>query len=430
MRDLGSTRTEFTISTGSSSIATKFVRMHHADRVIDVADRPVLRDVALEFLRQAAENCRSIVLRLRETIPEYSRVPEEDLGRTTAAIVQHAGATILRATETGELHAEVDLNALQPLTDLVRRRISQHFPADALTHSIHLAARYALQDFDRIADGRAISASSMLAIRDYAWQFATDAASVVGAIGHEVAVEASRRDVGRRTDFVRGILLGTSPPERINAEAPLFGVDPTAMYHAVRAHPESAAEESAITAALRRSSPPTRGPLLAVLDDDLVGIVPTASSPTWAVDTLLAVSDAAPLRDLAEPFREATLTLRTARAFGRGGVVRLADLGPFPLALVDGEFAHFAENNYLAGLDTLGDLGSGVATTVWTLLQLNQNVDEAARVLHMHRNTIRYRLNRFREVTGLDIKLTEHYVLAWWCLARRFSHLSQAAQQQ
>lgn len=395
--------------------------MHHADRGIADADRSVLREIATEFLNQASTNCVAIVLRLRETIPEYRNIPDDDIGRTTAAIVQYAGATILRATETGELRAEVDLRALEPLVDLVRRRMMQHFPAEALTHSIHLAARYALQDFDRIAAGRIITAQSMLAIRDYAWQFATDAASVVGAIGHELAAESSRRDAGRRTDFVRGVLWGTSAPEKIVTEAPLFGLDPAAPHLCVRAHPDDAADERALSAALIRSSHGSREPLLAVVDDDLVGIVPATGVTDFPPGALLAVGQPALLRDLAEPFRQVTLALRTARAFGRTGVVRLADLGPFPLALVEDDFAHFAENSYLSGLDDLGDLGRGIATTVWTLLRYNRNVDDAARELHMHRNTIRYRVNRFREVTGLDIKQSDHYVLAWWCLARRFS---------
>lgn len=40
-----------------------------------------------------------------------------------------------------------------------------------------------------------------------------------------------------------------------------------------------------------------------------------------------------------------------------------------------------------------------------TLLQCNLNISEAAKGLHMHRNSLQYRLDRFYEKTGTDIRL-------------------------
>lgn len=51
-----------------------------------------------------------------------------------------------------------------------------------------------------------------------------------------------------------------------------------------------------------------------------------------------------------------------------------------------------------------------------TLLDLDQNIEEIAAAMQLHRNSVRYRLTRFRELTGLDIRRTHDFVSAWWLL--------------
>ena len=58
-------------------------------------------------------------------------------------------------------------------------------------------------------------------------------------------------------------------------------------------------------------------------------------------------------------------------------------------------------------------------TTVLTLLDQNQSIEETAAAMHLHRNTVRYRVTRFRELTGLDIRRTHDLVTTWWLLEWR-----------
>jgi DNA-binding PucR family transcriptional regulator len=37
----------------------------------------------------------------------------------------------------------------------------------------------------------------------------------------------------------------------------------------------------------------------------------------------------------------------------------------------------------------------------------------------MHRDTVRYRVTRFRDITGLDLRRTDDPVTAWWLLKWR-----------
>lgn len=56
-----------------------------------------------------------------------------------------------------------------------------------------------------------------------------------------------------------------------------------------------------------------------------------------------------------------------------------------------------------------------------TLLGLDRDIQATAERLHLHRNSVRYRVGRFRELTGLDLRRTEDLVTAWWLLKRRQS---------
>lgn len=43
-------------------------------------------------------------------------------------------------------------------------------------------------------------------------------------------------------------------------------------------------------------------------------------------------------------------------------------------------------------------------TTVSAFLENGMNISETARILYMHRNTLSYRLDKIRKLTGIDIK--------------------------
>jgi DNA-binding PucR family transcriptional regulator len=46
-------------------------------------------------------------------------------------------------------------------------------------------------------------------------------------------------------------------------------------------------------------------------------------------------------------------------------------------------------------------------------------IEESARALIVHPNTLRHRLDRFQQVTDADLRRTEDVVQVWWALERR-----------
>lgn len=60
--------------------------------------------------------------------------------------------------------------------------------------------------------------------------------------------------------------------------------------------------------------------------------------------------------------------------------------------------------------------GSGLIATVRTWMECGRRNDEAARVLHIHPNTLAYRLRRFAQISDRDLATTADLAEVWLAL--------------
>jgi DNA-binding PucR family transcriptional regulator len=111
--------------------------------------------------------------------------------------------------------------------------------------------------------------------------------------------------------------------------------------------------------------------------------------------------------EVARAYAQARRTIEAAHRLGRQGqVVAFEELGIHRLLLQVpdlGELRSFAD-------EVIGRLSayerkhnSGYLRTFATYLRENGSLQRAARQLHVHPNTVTYRLNRVQEITGLDL---------------------------
>lgn len=114
------------------------------------------------------------------------------------------------------------------------------------------------------------------------------------------------------------------------------------------------------------------------------------------------------LSDLPEAFRETSLALRVGKLFYSGqtvfpynelGIGRL--IYQLPVSLCE----NFLKEIF--GSDIPGSFDEDTLGTVNRFFQNNLNIAETARQLHMHRNTLIYRLEQIQKRTGLDVRLFE-----------------------
>lgn len=118
------------------------------------------------------------------------------------------------------------------------------------------------------------------------------------------------------------------------------------------------------------------------------------------------------IKDLARSFKEAQTAIEVGKVFNvEESVIKYEHLGvarliyQLPTTLCE---AFLKETLKDGSIDELDD---EITFTVNKFLENNLNVSETARSLFIHRNTLNYRLNKVKKLTGLDIKEFEEAVI-------------------
>jgi DNA-binding PucR family transcriptional regulator len=112
-------------------------------------------------------------------------------------------------------------------------------------------------------------------------------------------------------------------------------------------------------------------------------------------------------RDVARSYAQAQRTTQTLKRLGRAGTVSaFGDLGILRLLL---QVPDLAELRSFA-VDVLGKLSmheqehkSEYLTTLACYFRENNSPQRASRILHVHPNTVAYRVKRIEEITGLRL---------------------------
>jgi sugar diacid utilization regulator len=112
-------------------------------------------------------------------------------------------------------------------------------------------------------------------------------------------------------------------------------------------------------------------------------------------------------REITRSYQEAHRTLETLRRLGRAGTVTaFADLGIHRLLLQVPDLAElrsFADDVLGALTRADRDRHADYLTTLACYLRENNSPQRAARYLHVHPNTVAYRVKRIEEITGLSL---------------------------
>jgi len=223
----------------------------------------------------------------------------------------------------------------------------------------------------------------------------------------------------RRRSLVRGLIQGTLPPAEAAATARANGLLPGGRYRAIRARPGGSVQPFALARAVAATGGGAdgRGAVATVIEGDVVGIVTSAPDvPAGAVAGLGAV---VPLAGLDSSFRLATRALETAIAYGIEGAVDIDELSLRPAILTEPQLGERMVGRYLDPLRPLGAFGDTLQRTVHEYLASGLRVHRTAEVLYIHPNTLRYRLEKFEEITRADLRRMQDLLELWWALERR-----------
>jgi hypothetical protein len=344
--------------------------------------------------------------RIRQEIPDFRRLPAATLARAIQGNVGRALSALreLRPPTEAELEQAAAVG---------RERAEQGLTVDAVLHAYRISVTAVWARFGELARERGADVTSVLAFSETLWVWADAVMDIVGAAHREVELEQALEEQQRRDAFVLALLTGSFDAGELRRESATFGLDADRAYTPFRARSTGgAAIAHRVAVALTGE-----GGLVMSLDRDLAGI---ATRPPPAVAGVVAgIGPPVRLDALPGAFAMASRALQTAVAFGQEGAYALADLSIRPAILADDALGDAFAARYLDPLEGLGRLGTELEATLRAWYDQEMRVEDAARVLHLHPNTLRHRLRRFESATGATLRDPRTLVELWWALEHR-----------
>ena len=331
--------------------------------------------------------------RIRAEIPDFRRLPAERLARAVHGNVSRALAALRDLREPTE-------EELERAAAVGRERAEQGLSVDAVLHAYRISITAVWSRFGELARARGADVGTVLAFSETLWLWADAVMDIVSAAHKDVELEHAREEQQRRDAFVLALLTGTLDPAELRRESATFGLNP---------------ERDQVV--FRARGPLPRGTLQIALDHDVAGIA--ASAPAARPGLTVGIAPPTRLESLPGAFAQASRALQTALAFGQEGVFSLADLSIRPAILADDALGDAFAARLLEPLEPLGRLGAELAGTLRVFLEEGMRIEETARALHVHPNTLRHRLRRFEEATGSSLRDPRVLVELWWVLERR-----------
>jgi hypothetical protein len=348
-----------------------------------------------------------VVTRIRDEIPEFRRLSADALGGAVRGNVLRALAALreIRPPSDEELAGAAAVG---------RERAEQGLLVDAVLHAYRITTTAVWSRFGELARERGADVASVLAFSETLWRWADAVMDVVATAHREVELELAREEQQRRDAFVLAAVTGAIDAAELRRDGAAFGLDPQRQYVPLRARSATSPEPLPRRVALALAGD---GGLVTSFEHDLVGIAARPPDPIAGV--VAGVGPPSRLSELGSAFALASRALQTAIAFGQDGVFSLSDLSIRPAILVDDALGDAFVTRYLTPLTELGRLGAELEDTLRTWFELDMRVEDTARALHVHTNTLRHRLRRFEQTTGANLKHPRDLMELWWALERR-----------
>jgi hypothetical protein len=354
----------------------------------------------------------AIVASIQEQVPALRDVPHEDLRRMAESDVRRGQAAMLeRRLPTGE---ELEASAAVAV-GFARAGV----PLEALNQSRGIAVRLIFDAWRERAHASGADGRTQVESLHAVWNWTDAMAARAAAAYRQVEVDAESGDEDQRTWFLRGLLDGTLSAAEAQSRAAAYGLLPGGRYLALRGRPSPGGDARQLQRAVELSGGGDGGGVLvALVYGDLWGV---ASRPPRidAEQGVVGLGTSTELGGLSVSFQLAGRALDTATAFGLEGVVSIEDLSLRPVILSEDHLGERLVRRYLEPLRELGEFGATLERTVQEYLAKGMRIDESARSLIIHPNTLRHRIDRFQQVTGADLRRTEDVIEVWWALERR-----------
>jgi hypothetical protein len=357
----------------------------------------------LQEMAQDAGIVDELVEAARAQSPDVARLPAAENRR-------HISVLLAAGLESFERRGDPSARDFAEATRLGTERAAQCVPIGGLLTAVQAGRTRAME----IAIGRGRAAGIP---DDVLLEVLLELDRYTGALERHVidGYHAAERELARshweaRTGMLRRLLLGQQPAPAAD-ELARWGLRPDGRYHCV----VSDATEPARLAAYRG--------VFGSIDTRQAGLAPRLPAPAATdPDLLVVVSPACALTEIPAVYELCVAALRAAGALR--GSRRLVDLAGETALAGQPLLADLLRADLLGALKPGDDFHRELVTTALAYLDHGQRLDHTAAALHVHPNTVRYRLRRLLEITGMPFPAVDpgdHLTVletlrCWWAL--------------
>lgn len=354
---------------------------------------------------------QQVVDQLAAEIPVYGALAPAELAEVATIDLR----TVIDAIRTGR-HPSPESPELVSVAALAERRAEEGIPVEALVRAYHVGAQVLWVGFGEAAGelGSPVADVARTAAALWEWVEAVQAVAIAAHRRAERALDRLRND--DRAILWQGLLSGALSSEDLDRLATRAGIDPAAKYLCIRARLPESADPVVVRRDLDRNGP--AGSVFWVLDDDVIGLCST----TWGIAAhcvLAGVAGPVPLDRVGDALGEATEALEVAEHRKRRGIVRLIDVALDAMVHREDDLGRMLVERHLDALHGAGPMAGELPATLRTWFEHGCNVAEAAAALHLHPNTLRYRLSRYEVLAGIDLGSPTDLFELWWALRRQ-----------
>jgi hypothetical protein len=343
----------------------------------------------------------SVVTGVRRMVREVGVLPPADIAGHTRALL--AAATRAIAERRRPTAAELSFVA-----ELGVARARQGVPIEAVLGAIHVAERAIWSRAREVAAEEALPAELLLDARELYDDWAELVRARLIAAHRTTTTEGSRPADDRDATLLRRLLEGGSAAGLAAAEA---GLPVATGLWVLVARPDG---ERVVRG---------QGPVLcARLDGLVVGVLIRPPSTSTSDSAAAGLAGPVEPEELGAARRLAASALAAAEVTGRSGIAHVGDVATLAALTDRADLAAVLLERQRAAWTALGSAGEPVARAVCGWLAADRDVVATAQALFVHPNTVRNRVQRFTEVTGIDPHGTSGGMDAWWLCRSWLAH--------
>ncbi|ROZ62605.1 PucR family transcriptional regulator [Kocuria soli] len=349
---------------------------------------------------------------LLDTVPGYDGVSTDSLERSTRRNIRLSTQVI----RDGHVPTGEDLTEAE---ELATERLAQGVSLGSVLSGFRVSMSVILERLLALAPTHGVTASEALSFSTGLWALADAFSSRALRVYQEQGIAAAAADSARRLQWIVDAVVRGHEPVELRRGVTAYAV-PTdravRAFHLTRLQQEGL-DPTGLVQFVLASVP---GALAAPYGSAAVGILPDEGAvPQVPVELLLAVGPAVVPEDLPRSYLTATRVHEAALATGLGAAVDLERLSWRSGVATSPDTTRVLEQRLLAPVQAHGTFGDLLLESLAAYLDNDLNIARAAAAIPVHVNTLRYRLRRYEDLTGVDTQNLNTVVEIAWVLAAR-----------